>query len=217
MKTRLFALFLLLCASYLFAEPPASRPDAPASQPATSAPATQPPADLIAVMETAKGDVRIKLAQAESGRTVAYFVNLVQRGIYDDYHVSGGRPQYKTDFGGPQDIGDPGATMRCEYNGKTKFTGPGDVGMQQIRSEVMGACFFITTSHLKNRDLSYPIIGRVIEGQSIVERMAIGEAIKGIRLEGDPSKLLRKYAKDIAKWNEAMAVNPTQPGASSTK
>lgn len=204
----------------------ASRPDdsvppaatAPAtSQPAASAPATQAATDLFAVMETPKGEVRIRLAWRESSRTAAYFINLVNHGIYDNYHVSGGRPQYKTDFGGAQDIGDPGATIRPEFSGKLKFTGPGDVGMQLIRQDTVGATFFITTAKLNNRDLTFPILGHVVSGMDVVTRMGIGDEVTRIRIEGDPSRLMAKYASQIAQWDRDMQENPTAPGASSTK
>ena len=77
--------------------------------------------------------------------------------------------------------------------------------------------FLITTSFMKNRDLSYPLIGRVVQGQEIVTGLVKGDVIKQITIEGDPSRLLKKYAKNVAEWNAAMKANPTKPGVSATR
>jgi peptidyl-prolyl cis-trans isomerase B (cyclophilin B) len=201
------------------ASQPAPPATAAASQPApqgpTTAPASQPSSQpstapakypaLVAVLETAKGKVRVQLGVNESPRMVAYFVTLAERGVYDNYHVAGGYRNEKVEFGDPKlDALEPGVTVKPRFNPKYSFKGAGDVALFPLREDAVGSKFFITFVYFKNRALSWPLIGRVESGMDVVRELVVGDTIERVRIEGDASALKGDLAAPIADWNKAI-------------
>jgi peptidyl-prolyl cis-trans isomerase B (cyclophilin B) len=96
------------------AAPPAEEPAcaqfnpvAPAPEPAVPPPPARPPASaLAAVVHTSCGDIRIALASRRAPRTVASFVHLARRGVYDQSDV------YRVLRGRRVEAGDPTRTGR---------------------------------------------------------------------------------------------------------
>ena len=96
------------------AAPPAEEPAcaqfnpvAPAPEPAVPPPPARPPAGALgAVVHTSCGDIRIALASRRAPRTVASFVHLARRGVYDQSDV------YRVLRGRRVEAGDPTRTGR---------------------------------------------------------------------------------------------------------
>ena len=82
-------------------------PVAPAPEPDVPPPTAGPPAGpLAALVHTSCGDIRIALASSRSPRTVASFVHLARRGVYDQSDV------YRVLRGRRIEAGDPTRTGR---------------------------------------------------------------------------------------------------------
>ena len=82
-------------------------PVEPAPEPAVPPPSERPPAGaLAAIVHTSCGDIRIALASRRAPRTVASFVHLARRGVYDQSDV------YRVLRGHRVEAGDPTRTGR---------------------------------------------------------------------------------------------------------
>ena len=159
--------------------------------------------DLTAVIETAKGDIRVTLYPAEAPLTVANFVNLAQRGYYDgltfhrviaDFMIQGGDP---TGTGN----GGPGYNFGDEFSPSLRHTSAGILSMANAGPGTNGSQFFITHGPTPHLDDRHSIFGKVSAGQSVVDAIAQGDAMTTIVIEGDPSSLLASQKQQVDEWN----------------
>lgn len=163
-------------------------------------------ADLIAVIKTDKGDIRLKLFPDEASLTVTSFVNLAQRGYYDglkfhrvikDFMIQGGDPT-GTGSGGP------GYQFKDEFSPKLKHDTPGILSMANAGAGTNGSQFFIThvpTPHLDNK---HSIFGKVLAGQDVVNKIAGGDVMKSVTIEGDTTALFAKNKDQLDAWNKTL-------------
>ena len=162
--------------------------------------------ELFAVFSTAKGAIRAKLYPTEAPLTVLNFINLSRRGYYDgltfhrvidNFMIQGGDP---TGTG----TGGPGYQFRDEFHSKLKHDGPGVLSMANAGPDTNGSQFFITHVATAWLDRRHSIFGKVIDGQEFVNAIRQGDAIHRIQIEGDPSILMEKHDKQLAKWNKTL-------------
>ncbi len=161
----------------------------PAATPAVQVPAREP--GLYATIRTSMGPVTVKMFEKEAPVTVKNFLDLelgrkawkdqktgemVQRPLYDGttfhrvisgFMIQGGDPK-------GDGTGDAGFTIKDEFAPSLKFDIPGRLAMANVGQPNTGACqFFITvvpTPHLNGK---HTIFGQVIEGQDVVNKIAI--------------------------------------------
>ncbi len=162
-------------------------------------------AALVATFQTSKGDIHVDLMEEVAPLTVANFVNLVQRGFYDgltfhrvipDFMIQGGCPQ-GTGTGGP------GYKFKDEFSPKVKHDVPGKLSMANAGPGSNGSQFFITHVPTPWLDGKHTIFGAV-QGdadQAVVDKIAKGDTIESITIEGDTKALLAKMADQLDKWN----------------
>ncbi len=180
--------------------PPAASSPASQSQPDATQPARYPA--LVAVLKSARGEVRIDLGVNEAPRMVAWFVTLAEKGVYQQFHVDGGYRNEKIEFGTVgKDAIEPGLVIPPKFSPKYRFQGPGDVSLFPLRENEVGATFFITYAQYHNRELSWPLIGRVSSGMDVVNQLIIGDAVD-IEIEGDSTLLKADFARAIAQWSK---------------
>ena len=172
--------------------------------------------ELHAVVETDRGKFRMLLHADKTPRTVANFCNLVQRRFYDGLAWDNytrvirqtGRP------GGV--FFDPGYSIPREFHPGLFFDGPGDVALSKtsddLDADAAPTKFFVTVKAQERWNLDFPIFANVVEGQEVVDRIQEGDVVQSIRLEGDPSPLLDRFADDIARWNQALDQNDPRIG-----
>jgi len=162
---------------------------------------------LVAVMETNKGTIRLDLYPEETPMTVANFVNLVERGFYNgiafhrvipDFMVQGGCPQ-GTGTGGP------GYRFADEFVPSLRHDAPGKFSMANAGPGTNGSQFFITHVPTPWLDDAHTIFGAVQSDadQDIVNKIAQGDVIETVTIEGDTAALLASV-EQVAEWNEAM-------------
>ncbi|MEQ1834710.1 MAG: peptidylprolyl isomerase, partial [Candidatus Eisenbacteria bacterium] len=110
------------------AETPTAKASAPAAlSAATSVPTPADPAAALVVLETAEGDITLRLFPEDAPRTVANFVKLVREGFYDGltFHrvvpgfvIQGGDPNSRNDNPFDDGKGGPAYTVPAEFKRK---------------------------------------------------------------------------------------------------
>ena len=161
-----------------------------------------------AIFETSKGPITVNLLPEHAPLTVANFVNLVQRGYYDglsfhrvlaDFMVQGGCPQ-GTGTGGP------GYQFGDEFVPELRHDVPGKLSMANAGPGTNGSQFFITHVPTPWLDDAHTIFGAVDSAadQDVVNKIAQGDSITKVTVEGDAEALLSAHAEQISQWNAVL-------------
>ena len=161
--------------------------------------------ELTARFETSRGDIRARLFPEHAPLTVTNFVNLAQRGYYDglkfhrviaDFMIQGGCPL-------GTGTGDPGYKFKDECTRKLKHDAPGKLSMANAGPNSNGSQFFITHVPTPWLDGKHTIFGEVLGAidQAVVDKIARGDVIKRIVIEGDSGALFTAHAHQLAEWN----------------
>jgi len=161
---------------------------------------------LYANFETDRGPVRVELYPDKAPLTVANFVNLAKRGFYDglnfhrvikDFMVQGGCPQ-GTGTGGP------GYKFEDEANNGVRHE-RGVLSMANAGPNTNGSQFFITHVATPWLDGKHTVFGKVVDGMDVVDKVAQGDKIKSVKIEGDADAVLAAKADRVADWNRILA------------
>lgn len=164
--------------------------------------------DIVAVFETGKGTIRIRLFSQQAPVTVANFVNLARRNFYrnlnfhrviSDFMIQGGCPH-------GTGTGDPGYRFEDEFVPGLRHDRAGILSMANAGPGTNGSQFFIThlpTPHLDNH---HTVFGEVLddEDQAVVNQISRGDRVKNITIEGDVTALFEKTADRIEEWNRIL-------------
>ena len=164
--------------------------------------------ELIAVFDTGKGKIRVKLFADKVPYTVANFVNLANRGFYNglnfhrviaDFMVQGGCPH-------GTGTGDPGYKFADEFDSELIHDRPGILSMANSGPNSNGSQFFITHAPTSWLDGKHAVFGAVESDNdmTVVNAIAQGDALNGVSIEGDSAGLLEKCADKIAEWNKIL-------------
>jgi peptidyl-prolyl cis-trans isomerase B (cyclophilin B) len=146
----------------------------------------RPSQSLVAAVDTSCGRFEIALDTRDSPKTVSSFVYLARKGIYDDtiFHrivpnfvIQGGDP-LGTGTGGPGYSVDEPPPANVEYR-------RGTVAMVKTPAEPpgrSGSQFFVVTAADAGLPPSYALLGRVISGMGVVDRIgSLGDAASSER------------------------------------
>ena len=141
------------------------------------------PKPLRVKMETARGDVVMELNPADSPFTIMSFLKLAtERGFFrgrtfhrvvPNFVVQGGDPR-GDGYGGPE------YSLRSEFSPKHYETGT--VGIASAGKDTEGSQFFITQSPQPHLDGKYTIIGSVISGMDVVNKIQVDDHIYDIKI-----------------------------------
>lgn len=166
--------------------------------------------DLRAKLYTDKGIINLYLYPEGAPLTVANFVNLSQRGFYnnltfhrvvENFVVQGGDPE-GTGKGGP------GYTFQDEFNITwLNFYDAGMLAMANAGKDTNGSQFFITTKAAAQLNGVHSIFGEIIsmdKDMKIVKSIEEGDVIQKIEIIGDTKPLLEKYSKEVSEWNKIL-------------
>ena len=168
-------------------------------------PKYQPNGNEVAVIKTSKGDIRVELAGNDAPIHVGNFVELAQKGFYDNlkFHryvpgfvIQGGCPntreldseQVKAAEGNPfarLGTGGPGYTIHEEYttNPNNKHL---DGTLAMARSQdpnSAGSQFYLCLGAQPMLDSGYTVFGQTIEGMDVIAQLRVGDVIEGIEIE----------------------------------
>ena len=166
---------------------------------------------LTAILDTGKGSIRIRLFSDQAPLTVANFINLALRGYYDnltfhrviaDFMIQGGCPE-------GSGRGGPGYQFPDEFHKDLRHDRPGILSMANAGPGTNGSQFFVTHVPTAWLDGKHTVFGAV-EGdpdQDVVNRIAMGDTIRTITIEGDFTPLLEKMASHLADMNTTLDRN----------
>jgi len=161
-----------------------------------------------AVINTNKGVIRLQLFADKAPLTVANFVNLVQRGFYNnlnfhrvikDFMIQGGCPQ-GTGTGGP------GYKFRDEFSPGLRHDRPGILSMANSGPNTNGSQFFITHVPTPWLDGHHSVFGAIVgeEDMQVVNSISQNDRIDGITIDGDVAPLLAAFKPDLTAWNDKL-------------
>ena len=164
--------------------------------------------ELIAVFDTGKGKIRVKLFADRVPNTIANFVNLANRGYYNglnfhrviaDFMIQGGCPN-------GNGMGGPGYTFADEFDSELRHSKPGILSMANAGPNTNGSQFFITHVPTEWLDGRHSVFGEVESDSdmAVVNAIAQGDALNSVSIEGDATALLEKCADKVAEWNKVL-------------
>ena len=139
---------------------------------------------LVAVFDTGKGKIRVRLFADKAPYTVTNFVNLANHGFYDglnfhrvitDFMIQGGCPN-GTGTGGP------GYCFADEFNPELIHDRPGILSMANAGPNTNGSQFFITHAPQPHLNGRHTVFGKVMKGQDVVNAIRQGDKIVGIEI-----------------------------------
>ena len=158
-----------------------------------------------ATIKTTRGDISLDLFQDKAELTVANFVNLSQKGFYnnltfhrviEDFMIQGGCP-----IG--TGTGDPGYKFKDEFHQDLKHDQPGMLSMANSGPNTNGSQFFITHIATPWLDKKHSIFGRVSgsDSQDVVDSIQQGDVIEDIEIDDD-MKFGPDVQKSVDSWNK---------------
>lgn len=147
---------------------------------------------IYAIIETAKGDIVLKLEYQKCPLTVCNFIGLAE----GKFSITNGKPYYDglkfhrviSDFmiqgGDPKGngTGGPGYQFPDEFDKTLRHDGPGILSMANAGPGTNGSQFFITHVATPWLDDHHTVFGRVIEGQDVVNAIKQNDKINHIEI-----------------------------------
>jgi cyclophilin family peptidyl-prolyl cis-trans isomerase/HEAT repeat protein len=133
-----------------------------------------------AIVNTDKGAFIIELLAEEAPLNVDNFVQLAQKGYFDNVTFHRVVPNFVVQGGDPRGDGNggPGYQIRCEINEVPYERGA--VGMALSGKDTGGSQWFVTHSPQPHLDGGYTVFGRVTSGMEVVDRIVRGDRILSI-------------------------------------
>ncbi|MEE0844719.1 MAG: peptidylprolyl isomerase [Eggerthellaceae bacterium] len=168
-------------------------------------PEYQPTGKEIAVFKTSKGTIRVQLAGEDAPIHVGNFVELAQKGFYDNlkFHryvpgfvVQGGCPN--TRELAPEEVvekagnpfaglgtGGPGYSIKEEFT-TNPHNDHKDGALAMARSQdpnSAGSQFYFCLGPQPMLDSGYTVFGQTIEGKDVIGQLRVGDVIETIEIE----------------------------------
>jgi len=163
--------------------------------------------EIGAVMQTNKGDIKLRLFADKAPVTVANFVNLAKSGYYDGLSFHRVIPNFMIQGGCPHGsgTGGPGYRFEDECTPELGHATPGIMSMANSGPGTNGSQFFITHVATTWLDGKHTVFGSVIDegDQQVVNAIAVGDTIEAIEISGE-EVLVQNQADRIAAWNESL-------------
>ena len=164
-------------------------------------PAYKPNGKEVAVIKTNKGTITVELLGKDAPITVGSFIELANKGFYNNlkFHrmepgfvVQGGDPQTK-DFtseqvaaggNGSLGTGGPGYMIAGEFANNPNKHVDGTLAMARSQSpDSGGSQFYFTLGPQSFLDNNYTVFGQTTKGLDVIHKLAIGDVIESITIE----------------------------------
>jgi cyclophilin family peptidyl-prolyl cis-trans isomerase/HEAT repeat protein len=135
-----------------------------------------------ATVNTDKGAFTIELLPDDAPLNVDNFVQLAQRGYFNNITFHRVVPNFVVQGGDPRGDGSggPGYQIRCEINEVPYERGA--VGMALSGKDTGGSQWFVTHSPQPHLDGGYTVFGRVVAGMDVIDMVARGDRILSINV-----------------------------------
>jgi cyclophilin family peptidyl-prolyl cis-trans isomerase len=158
----------------------------------TQAPPTGPELDQLAAeaetlqarIHTKKGDIVFRFRPHEARQHSAAFIKLARAGFYDGLTFHRVEPGFVIQGGCPQGTGTggPGYTLDAEFNELPHVKGA--VAMARATNpNSAGSQFYVCLDDAPFLDRQYTVFGQVVEGQSVVDAIRVGDVMETVSIE----------------------------------
>ncbi len=140
------------------------------------------PVNPTARVITARGEIEMELYFDTAPRTVLTFIELAERGFYDDLVFHRIVPGFVSQGGDPRGDGwgGPDFMIRDEYS--AVHYGTGTVGIATSGKDTGGSQWFITHTPQPHLDARYTIFGQVTHGMDVVTQLVAGDRMLEIEI-----------------------------------
>lgn len=176
----------------LFAAGRALAADAPAKKAATGS------SDEVAILDTSKGRMVIEFWDKDAPKTVANFKKLARQGFFDGtgfhriikgFMIQGGDPKSKNPKATDLGTGNPGYTIKDEFNAHHHVKGVISMANSGTPNSA-GSQFFIVQGPAAFLDGKYTAFGHVIQGMDVLDAIASVPVAPNPMMGGERSKPL---------------------------
>jgi peptidylprolyl isomerase len=180
----------------------APKPAAPAAKPAAPAGKAPAPAAKTPVfrIETAKGVITVETYPMDAPKSFEHILALVKKHFYDNQAVHRVVPGQAVQFGDPQSRNmmlvdwwgrgpnsGSGAMIGVSEVSKTRKHRRGTLAIANSGSPALGdSQMFIALRAVPAWDGKYTIIGQVVSGMEVADKLARGDKIKSVTVTGAP-------------------------------
>jgi peptidyl-prolyl cis-trans isomerase B (cyclophilin B) len=157
--------------------------------------ASQPQGDPLAILQTTKGPITIRLFRQYAPKTVENFIDLVQRGFYNGVTWHRVVPGFVVQAGCPKGDGTGGfvdpqtgkpRTLGLELHQKLRHNAAGVVAMARFGADLNSASsqFYITLGPQQRLDNKYTVFGGVVNGLESAARLTPQDKILSATMQG---------------------------------
>jgi peptidyl-prolyl cis-trans isomerase B (cyclophilin B) len=151
-------------------------------------------ADPVAIIQTTKGPIQIRLFRQFAPNTVANFVDLVSKGFYNGltwhrvvpgFCIQSGCPKGDGSGGFIDPVSNQERRIQMETSPRLRHNAAGVVAMARFGNDMNSASsqFYITQSAQPHMDNKYAIFGGVVSGMDSVMKMTNQDKIISITLQ----------------------------------
>lgn len=163
--------------------------------------------DVRVELKTTRGTIELVLFSSKTPVTVANFLNLVQRGYYNDVIFHRVIANFMIQTGDPtgSGLGTPGYTFENEIVDELRHDRPGVLSMANTgRPNSNGSQFFITHRATPHLDGKHTVFGKVVKGQDVVNTIRQGDKIEFVTVLDPVDPVLKKAADRVKEWNRIL-------------
>ena len=158
-------------------------------------------------IKTNKGTIRLNLFYDQVPLTVSNFVNLANRGYYNNLKFHRVIDNFMIQTGCPlgTGTGGPGYDFEDEFHDSLKHDKPGILSMANAGPGTNGSQFFITHVETPWLDNNHSIFGQVIddEDQEVVNSISQNDIIEEISIIGELTQN-NQINQRISDWNKIL-------------
>jgi peptidyl-prolyl cis-trans isomerase B (cyclophilin B) len=135
-----------------------------------------------AFLHTRRGVVEIHLNTLEAPIAARTFIGLARRGFFDGLEFHEVAPGMRVESGCPRGDGRGGPGFRIPREAGLKPFGRGAVGLDAPAKDGEGSRFFITLTPDPSRDGRATLLGTVVKGLEVVERLRPHDTIERVEI-----------------------------------
>jgi peptidyl-prolyl cis-trans isomerase B (cyclophilin B) len=159
-----------------------------------------------AEIKTSKGTIKIELYGDKSPLTVANFINLANRGFYNNTKVHRVINDLAVQMGDPTGTGrgGPGYNFPDETSNGLKHDAAGVVSMVNTGPNTNGSQFFISINAIPWYNGKHTIFGKVTDGIDLIRSLKKNDKIISIKISGNVPKQVKDQQSQIDEWNRIL-------------